>query len=181
MKILSENLIVVSRVGENNTEVLVGKKLRGKFEGQTVFPGGKADGSGPQNGEAARELQEETDIGIPAEELTYAGKLLIHDLRPGHEAFGNVFIFLGRVASRVTALQTAELESTWREIDDPSFTDDMPVDVASWWPLVKEFNGETFVTHVTNDEAGNMDVITKLPSFQNAPEPIIDTRHFPAN
>ena len=169
MRLISENLVVITRETDSNRlEVLIGKKLRGPFAGHDIFPGGKAEGSKLQTEEAARELHEETGIALAPDSLRYAGKLLINDLRPSNRRFGNVFIYLASVKSDATALRSAELESRWADTADPTITDNMPPDVASWWPSVRDFDGNPTITHITYDETGALDIITKKPDFQNS-------------
>ena len=175
MRLLSENLVIpVRAIDSENREVLVGKKQRGPFAGKMVFPGGKAEGSGLQREEAARELNEETGIQVDPETLQYVGKLLIQDRRLVSKRFGNVFIYMVNLDKSVEVQSTPELgELHWVNVNDPLLPYEMPTDVASWWPSVRDFDGEPTITHINYADDGELEIITKKPDFQNEPGEII--------
>jgi 8-oxo-dGTP pyrophosphatase MutT (NUDIX family) len=181
MQLVSENLVVVTRGLEPaNREVLLGKKLRGPFADKDVFPGGKTERRELQFEGVERELYEETGIDLDpdTDPLRYVGKLLINDYRESSRRFGNVFIYLGRVSAGTVAQQSAELETRWVNVNDPTLADNMPPDVALWWPSVRDFDGNPTITHVNHYESGALEVITKEPDFQNSLGRIIQSQIF---
>ena len=182
MQLTSENLVIVTRDGgaKDSKEVLVGRKKRGRFADHDIFPGGKAEGTVPQDQEAARELQEESGISVAPDTLRYLGKLLIYDKRPGQERFGNVFLYGASVEAGTEAIETDELDPRWQPVDDPQLTNKMPPDVSLWWPAVRQFDGTPIITHLTYDEDGALDVIVKKPDIAHTPGEIIQEATFPS-
>lgn len=177
MQLVSENLVIIGRTSENtNTEeILVGRKKRGRFAGYDTFPGGKAEDTRIQNDEAARELKEETGIHVSPKLLKCVGKLLIFDQRPDYARFGSVFLYTSHVSTDTQAVETDELEPRWVAKEDPNLINNMPPDVAVWWPSVIESPSIYTITHVTYDTDGSLELITKLPHFAQTPGQIISS------
>ena len=146
-------------------EVLVARKKRGRFANYDIFPGGKVEGTASQFEEAVRELREETLISVDPEMLRALGRLVVYDVRPGQERFGNIFLYGVAVGPEVEAVETAELEPRWCSVDDPTLTDAMPPDIRVWWPVMRQLEGNPFVAHVDYDEEGNLEVIVKRPDI----------------
>jgi len=175
MKITSENLVIVTRKIEtlDAEEVLVGRKKRGRFADFDIFPGGKAEGTTSQPKEAARELWEETGIRVAPRTLHALGNLVIYDMRPGIERFGNVHLYGVTVDANTKAVETDELKNRWQAIDDPKLTDRMPPDVAFWLPAVRQPGEALITTHIIYGEGGTLDVIVKHPDFAHTSGKII--------
>lgn len=179
MQITSENLVVVTRRQPDGIiEVLTGKKKRGRFAGCDVLPGGKAEGSAQQRAEAARELREETRIDVPDSALRALGRLIIYDTRPDNQRFGNIFLFTVDVDQSTVAAETDELKPVWRDINDPTFTDNMPPDVGVWWPIMRDLD-EELVTHILYAEDGELEVIVKRPDIAHTPGAIFRHVSYP--
>ena len=166
MGLMSENLVIAGRkaTGEK-PEVLVARKKRGRFANYDIFPGGKVEGTASQFEESVRELREETLISVDPEMLRALGRLVVYDVRPGQERFGNIFLYGVAVGPEVEAVETAELEPRWCSVDDPTLTDAMPPDIRVWWPVMRQLEGNPFVAHVDYDEEGNLEVIVKRPDI----------------
>jgi 8-oxo-dGTP pyrophosphatase MutT (NUDIX family) len=187
MRIASENLVIVTRPAQDGSfEVLTGEKQRSRFEGKRVFPGGKAEGSEPQTDAAIRELEEETGIsGDSIDGLRALGRLVVHDMRPGQQRFGNIWLYGANVKPNAVATDTPELvNNTWHPIDDETLTDDMPEDVGIWWEPVRDaiVNGhdQQIVVHIQHDADGLQQITVKRPDIANQPGAIIREAQLPA-
>lgn len=138
MNIERANLIVATRATTDAAmQMLVGKKLRGDFEGDTTFPGGKLIwGEGALEDKttgAQREFEEETGIVLPREAFRLAGRIRLFGDR-----FGFIDIFHA-VGADQEPKPNDEIEMAWRTVDE-HFYDGMPEDTPEWLPLVFETN-----------------------------------------
>jgi 8-oxo-dGTP pyrophosphatase MutT (NUDIX family) len=175
MRLISENLVIVTRKTPITTEILTGTKNRGIFKDRKVFPGGKAERATPPREEAARELYEEAGIEIPVDTLRHLGNLLIHDMRPEKERFGNVFLFGVEVGATAKVRGTEEFkEPEWQSIHDPHLTDNIPPDVPYWLHTALSIDAAPIVTHLTYDQAGELSIVVKKPHFAHTAGEILE-------
>lgn len=134
------NLIVATRQTDIvGLQALVGRKLRGAFEGSVMFPGGKlnydVDGFEDRVIAARREFTEETGINIPKSALRLAGRIRLFGDR-----FGLIDIYHANDVEGEPS-PSSEIDLSWRTIDN-KFYDGMPEDTQEWLPLV--FSREDF-------------------------------------
>ena len=100
-------------------------------------------------------------------------------MRPDKMRFGNVFIYRANLIGPVETHSTPELDLSWKDENDPNLTDDMPSDVALWWPSVKKLDDTPTITHITYYEDGEIDMIAKKPDFQSVPGEVIASLNLP--
>lgn len=177
-----ENLAIITRPTEDGSfEVLTGEKQRGRFAGMTVFPGGKMERSETVDAAVRREVAEET--GVALEAVHRLGWLSINDRRDGGWD-RPVFLFGAQVAEGTQAVNTPELVNTWRRIDNPSLTDDMPQDVQVWWDIVRETlpdpGWNQVAVHIQHETDGATRVVVRYPDFAEQPNKILRDVVFPS-
>lgn len=68
-------LLLLTRLGSNGIEVLLGRKLRGFGQGKIVAPGGKIEPLESAQAAARREFLEETGLIVEPEQVHYQAKV----------------------------------------------------------------------------------------------------------
>jgi 8-oxo-dGTP pyrophosphatase MutT (NUDIX family) len=157
MEIISQTLAVVQRTSleTGELELVMGVQKRGPFQNQFNFPGGKSEPGEFQQDAAAREVAEETGIFLLPEQMTWLGKLLLYDKRPGQERFGTVAVFGANVPSHTDVVPNyEEFECFWINPKDRNILLSMPSDVRSWLPLIYENPRRPFSCHITTGRGG---------------------------
>lgn len=177
-----ENLAIVTRpTADGSFEVLTGEKQRGSFAGKTVFPGGKMELSETVDAAVRREVAEETGVALGT--VHRLGWLSINDKRYG-DWHKPVFLFGAQVAENTEAVSTSELVNTWRRIDDPLLTDNMPQDVPVWWDIVRDAlpdpGWNQVAVHIQHEVDGASRVVVRYPDFAEQPNRILRDVVFPS-